>query len=147
MKETRFRYRASRNEIRIEAFFRIIAIEGGVVLKWLNENHMQPLHLVSRDQYIGIRDNKRTAEYPYGQEIYAGDTVRGQEFTDRPFSSNKKRKRFTGIVKHRIGEGDFGDATHKQYSSEWYVEWEDRGKFQYSLWGDFYDCEVIKEGE
>ena len=30
-------------------------------------------------QYIGLKDSKRTVEYPYGQELYEGDKIKFSE--------------------------------------------------------------------
>lgn len=52
-------------------------------------------------QYTGLKDKKRTEEYPEGQEIYEGDIVRGVWLTDH-------NTVFTGTVKYWEKYGLYG---------------------------------------
>jgi len=72
-------------------------------------------------QFIGLRDNKRTEEYPEGQEVYEGDIFRHQ-FSDK----------IRGIVK--FGEyqnpNDDGHGGHVGF----YVDWKgDNGLYRKDL--------------
>lgn len=94
-------------------------------------------------EYTGIHDNNNN-------KIFENDIVKTQEFSDRPDSKYKKTKRFNGVVEYRIGSGNgfFNDETkksdmHREYSAKWRVNIGDCGKYRYSSWGDFFDCEVI----
>ena len=52
--------------------FTIEQIERGEVLSLLNAGWS----IKSRDRFTGLRDSKRTAEYPEGQDIYEGDIAK-----------------------------------------------------------------------
>ena len=48
-------------------------------------------------QYTGLKDNKRTKEYPEGQEIYEGDIVRFLD--DMQYIVSKEKKYLIGEVR------------------------------------------------
>lgn len=52
--------------------YTIEEIEKGNVELRANDNW----ELLSRDEYTGLNDKKRTEEYPEGQEIYEGDIIK-----------------------------------------------------------------------
>jgi len=85
-----------------------------------------------------------------GKEIYEGDIVLTQEYTDKPLSRRKKHKRHIGVVVYFIGQGDgfYSESSkkfdrHDEYEARWDVKIADKGIFTCSNWGPFYDCEVI----
>lgn len=67
-----FRLRVRRHNGNGEIEVRRLAIEG--LLN--NQNLYRDYEILSVDEFTGLKDCKRTKEYPEGQEIYGGDIVR-----------------------------------------------------------------------
>ena len=72
-----------------------LLIKNGVQLDW-------PLM-----QYTGLKDKKRTEEFPEGQEIYEGDVVKYFEFTMYPIQKVK----IPEIYVHNFDDGEFYDGS------------------------------------
>ena len=79
-----------------------------------------------------------------GKEIYEGDIVLTREFYDKPYSKKQKSKRHIGVVEYKVCTVNSNEKNkYKEYGAKWRVKIQDYGKFTYSSWGDFFDCEVI----
>lgn len=75
-------------------------------------------------------------------EWVEGDIIRTQPFSDKPYSSKAKYKQHIGVVEYRISH--FKNSIYEQdYKAVWRADIKDYGKFIYSDWSDFFQCEVI----
>jgi len=59
-------------------------------------------------QFTGLKDSKRTEEYPEGQEVYAGDIVKAWKHNETPF---------THEIKHRNGIFWFGNWNWSEFQN------------------------------
>ena len=108
-----------------------------------NEFRLYEIDPYTLCEFTSIHDNNNS-------KIFENDIVKTKEYSDKPYSKTRKTKRHVGIVEYQIGAGKvfYNDETEKfdkyrEYEAEWVVNVEDYGKYRYSDWGDFFDCEVI----
>ncbi|MBU7320299.1 YopX family protein [Paenibacillus oleatilyticus] len=76
--------------------------------------------LQGRDEWTGLRDSKRTKEYPNGQEIYEGDII---QFPDPCTRSQSGYELSTGVIEWHADEAKF-DVTGRE-SVDLETFWED----------------------
>ena len=86
-------------------------------------------------EYIGIDDQ-------YGNKIWENSIIRTQEYSDRPYSKNRKFKRHIGVVKYAIRH--FKNKYHEcDYEAKWIVDIKDTEGYNCYDWSPFFMCEVI----
>ena len=79
---------------------------GSGMLKDIDGTEQDPT-LKTFMQYTGLKDKKRTEEFPEGQEIYEGDVVKYFEFTMYPIQKVK----IPEIYVHNFDDGEFYDGS------------------------------------
>lgn len=88
-------------------------------------------------EYTGIEDREHA-------KIFEDDIIETQAYADRPYSKNKKEKRFVALVEyatHSFNGNRFYDS--QVYDAEWRAKVKDYGKFVHGAWSDFWDCKVL----
>ena len=86
-------------------------------------------------EYIGINDQ-------YGNKIWENSIIRTQEYSDRPYSKNRKFKQHIGVVKHITRH--FKNKYHEcDYEAKWIVDIKDYEGYHCYDWSEFFLCEVI----
>ena len=86
-------------------------------------------------EYIGIDDQ-------YGNKIWENSIIRTQEYSDRPYSKNRKFKQHIGVVKYITRH--FKNKYHEcDYEAKWIVDIKDYEGYHCYDWSEFFLCEVI----
>lgn len=95
-------------------------------------NEFVPIDVETLCRKVGLNDVNR-------KPIYENDIVLTQEYTDKPYSKNRKKHRFYAIVRHSLNH-------NTKYSSWEAIKYTlDKNAHKYSCrdWGSLYNCEVV----
>lgn len=94
-----------------------------------------PVREETVSEYIGIDDQ-------YGNKIWENSIIKTQEYSDRPYSKNRKFKQHIGVVKHLTRH--FKNKYHEcDYEAKWIVDIKDYEGYHCYDWSEFFLCEVI----
>jgi hypothetical protein len=121
----KFRYGYTDGNNWIFEIFTLDEIENGEPYEFISDAPLLKKYVLkTRDQFIGRNDEN-------GVDIYVGDIILTQAYTDKPYAKKVKSKRFKAVV--------YWDDKNARYD----IKSKDRGIYRYGQYGSFFDIEKI----